>query len=839
MNVSAIWQNPNNKQFYYKERPFSKWIKLNKSLTFLFERHLKKEIVQLLRENNFKNSDIKNVEEDWKDIFNKPLVKVNFENNISYYRYNNFLKKLKEKGIGIYGRDIINIFPYDISERIEDKRIWFLDIEVEGDEDITEDTVPSSILAKGMIISITYYDSYEKEYYSIIVSREKVDTFNKKIRFVDSEEELLKTFNNLLKRKVPDIITGWYSNGYDIPYIINRGKKYHIIISAIDGLKPYSSYKKQPSGYRFNNSIPGVNLLDYMELYKKYIFEKPPSYKLDEIARIHNIEGKSEYMGFLNYKKNFEKFVEYIFRDVEILVELEDKLNLLNLICGLQSVIRIPINMLLAPSISIEHYLQQFLLPEKKSFKENYNIYSSKNVDFEGAIVLQPPDKKYENVIVLDYASLYPNAIQTFNLSPETLRYDFNYNGKHVDIGLMIQDEGKDYIPLKYTLEIEGVLPSLIRYLLKERLKFKQLKKSTPPDNPEYIKYDIKQSNYKILLNSMYGVIGTERFPLHDKRVAASITGGARGALRYMNNKLNNHEFKDVDINGKKISFRTEVIYSDTDSSFNVIHCDEELSKKDVVQIGKYIATYINDNIAKEFVVKYSNTEEIINRNSLKVEVDKIFKVVRFFGVKKRYFGYDFDKNIITHGVEIVRVDTPRKIKDILKDLFIRALDGVLKKEDLIRYYNVIKQTSLEEIAISKTVTKIDFDKYKTIPNHVRAIQLMKEIYKFKYTLNDKLLYFHIKYNNRRNYRIVERIFNKKFKDVALVSACIEREHLPQFVKLIKANEFEIDYYTFFDKQVLSTLKQFSEYREIIKEVKSEIEKLEGINNKSEQLKLF
>lgn len=843
MRVTAIWQNNLTRNIYFKTGVNSKWIKKENNFNLLFEEKDLAIIKKILYINRLDKKYIKNVESGWKDVFNINIIRTVFNEKVSFYKFSKIIKEIEEKGKKIYGYNIMDIFEGEISDKISDKKIWYLDIEVEENETKSYNkNIPISISADGTIISIAYYDSYIKDYYALVlqpnINQNLKNTDN--IKYFKREEDLLNYFNNLIKEQNPDIISGWYSDGFDIPYIINRARKFNIEISSIEKLKPFSSYKKLPGGFIYKNVIPGINLLDYMDLYKKFMLTQPNSYKLDNIAKFHDIKGKTEYKGFLNYRKDFEKFLAYIFRDVEILVELEKKLNLNSLICGLQSVIKIPLNMLMANSITIDHYLQQFLLPQKQTFQRMSYGFQDSEADFEGAIVLQPEDKKYKNTIVLDYASLYPNTILTYNISPETLIYDKNYKGKHVDMGLILEEENKNYLPLKYTLEKEGVFPSLIRFLLKERLKYKSLKNNTPKDDPQYIKYDIKQSNYKILLNSMYGVIGTSRFPLHDKRVAASITAGSRSALKYMNKKLNNKRFENININKKIISFKTEVIYSDTDSSFNVIHTEENLNAKDLEDIGKFLASYINTNIAKELTINYSNTEEITQRCTFSVDVDKLFETVRFFGVKKRYFGHDFAKNIITHGVEIVRSDTPQSIKEILTDLFIKSLDEELKEEDLLEYFEKIKAMPIEDIAIYKNITKTDFSKYKTIPNHVRGVQIMQKIYNFQYKYEDRLLYYYIKYLNKKNYLIIENIFNINIKSSEpLISSCIESEHIEEFKKLIENKELEIDYYTFFEKNILSRLEQFSENIHIIQAVKSKLEKQEGITQKADQLRLF
>jgi DNA polymerase-2 len=378
----------------------------------------------------------------------------------------------------------------------------------------------------------------------------------------------------------------------------------------------------------------------------------------------------------------------------------------------------------------------------------------------------------------------------------------------------------------------------MINFLLGERLKYKKMAKEAKPNSSEKVKYDIKQLNYKILLNSMYGVIGTSRFPLHDKRCSSAITTASRNALRYLNKKLHKKEF-EMEYEGRKIQFKTLVIYSDTDSSFDHITLKnvEKADKNLILAIASYLAKYINNIIAKELPTKYSNTKEIVDRTTLTVDVDKLFKKVKFFGVKKRYFGIDFEDKIITHGVEVVRKDTPAAIKKMLSQLFILALKGEIEEAHLLKSFEVLKELDLEDIAIFKNITKRNFDKYKTIPNQVRAIIVMQKLFGLKYSLNDSVLYYPVIFKSPSTFKIVSEVFNLTPKNnfELKASLAIEYEHVEKLKQLIKENIIEIDYLTIFEKNILTRLEQFSETVKIIQKVRYDL----GIITKNKNLKLF
>ncbi|WP_206076391.1 3'-5' exonuclease [Marinitoga lauensis] len=192
-----------------------------------------------------------------------------------------------------------------------------------------------------------------------------------------TEKDMLIYFSKLVMNEKPDIITGWFSNGFDIPYIINRANYYRINITAIPNLK-HNSYQRNG---KYFNSIPGVNLIDFLEIYRRYVLDKPASYKLDIVAKHHHIEGKTEIKGYNYYQSDIEKFIDYAIRDVEILVELEKKLKLIGLICSLQALIRVPFPILFGTSNSIEHYIQQYIMKDKITFRfyerGNYGLHVS------------------------------------------------------------------------------------------------------------------------------------------------------------------------------------------------------------------------------------------------------------------------------------------------------------------------------------------------------------------------------------------------------------------------------------------------------------------------------
>lgn len=375
---------------------------------------------------------------------------------------------------------------------------------------------------------------------------------------------------------------------YDIPYLYNRickvlGKDW------ANGLSPIKICKAKPAG-DFNQlkvSIAGVSVLDYLMLYKKFTYSESPNYKLDTISKAELGRGKIEYDGDLQklYETNIKKFAEYNIVDVELIVAMDAKLNLIDIARGICHKGHVPYEDYIYPS----RYLDgaALIYCKRNDLVASTNRAEGKEIEdesAEGAFVKEPTPGLYKWVIDLDLESLYPSNIRTLNISPETkygriknyTEADFVKNvvrkyelelikdktpiGKFSDEGFKSNkkyfnttDELRTYIEknnlsissngILYTLDKPGLLPSILSGWFGERKQYQKLMKQYQMEGKEDLVqlYDKKQLVTKILLNSFYGVLLLKTFRFYDKENGEAVTSTGRSIINFTINLINQY----------------------------------------------------------------------------------------------------------------------------------------------------------------------------------------------------------------------------------------------------------------------------------------------------------
>ena len=855
MEIKNYWYDNLGTAYYKKQNGRWSHIFLDKMFFVDSDESTKSTIFNVMKskfgslENLSKHTEIIT---DYMNYLHKPLVGIKFDNTKQSVKpYFDQLKELKRRDMVIYGE---NIFRYGIltdpnitinNSRV---RIWFLDIEIDNfssNSDLSMQQIVDNALAK--LISITIYDSLAKKYIALTVdpdgkrTEQLTQDDNKIIQIFKSEKQLIKFFVQLLKDTEPYVISGWYSNEFDIPFLINKVKNElnnQAQMSLIDGLEADIYIKKSNNGeIQHFNKMPGIELIDYMDLYLKYSGKNPPSKSLDGVAKFEGISGKTESKGFLNYYDDFQKFIDYIFRDVEVLVELENSKRLIKMITALQELVKIPLSQIMHTSRMVEQMIYH------STFNDNIVIPSyvryQGNAGYQGAIVLEPEDKTFDNVVVLDYASLYPNTIITFNISPDTL-----LKGKQLDEakqkGIPCSDltSVMDGEKVGYRLDFMGMIPKAVKMLIDKRMEYKRLYKTAQDDDPNKVEYDLKQWNYKIIINSIYGYLGYRFSPLFDVTVSGSVTAQSRYMLMSAKEIVDNME--DMD---------TYVTYGDTDSVF-IVKRDwqgKEKTKEEILKVAKIIEDRTNIQLKEKVNQLIHNISPNKIINTLKEEVDKIFFKLRFFGVKKRYYGINLKGEEEYHGIELARSDTPQSVKPTLSDFFKKQLYSKLTKEELLDKYEEMRKFSLEDIGVPKSITQLNLNNYKVIPGHVRGMLFAKQIgINIPDVITDKLLQIPVvifKEYNPELFNKAKEIFNLKSKKATELNCIISTlpDLLEETIEVIqKLDKFiKIDYFTFYDKQVLEKMTQFTELRPLIEEVRTQIMQQEYKDKQGKNLMLF
>ncbi len=228
-------------------------------------------------------------------------------------------------------RTLIDLY-YDSDLVSKGHRDFFFDIETERDEDGY--STPEE--ARARITSIAYYDKAGQDRRVFVLDEER--RLTKKsfegdgyvVEIFDSEAGMLTRFINAFAEIQPTVISGWNTDNYDIPYLINRIKKI-LGAQAIKKLSPAGIVEWSRSRERYK--IFGVSSLDYLTLYKKFTYTELPNYRLDTVAKFELGRGKVEYDGDLNhlFATDINKFVEYNMVDVNLVYDLDDKLQLIPL----------------------------------------------------------------------------------------------------------------------------------------------------------------------------------------------------------------------------------------------------------------------------------------------------------------------------------------------------------------------------------------------------------------------------------------------------------------------------------------------------------------------------
>ena len=459
-------------------------------------------------------------------------------------------------------------------------RELFFDIETEMGDALTEDYIKS---APKKVTSIAWYDKQVDEWAILILdpksklSRTKAKT--KEIIPCATEEELLLKFLERFREIDPDILVGWNSDYFDIPYLYYRmcnvlGEDVARYLSPIGYVRETPWFKDQYV------QIAGVESLDYMRLHKKFSWADEPSFKLDAIGEKYAGINKIEYEG--NLDKLFEedplKFIQYNFRDVEILKVLDEKLEYLSLVKNLAHKGKHNYSEVYANTKTQDGAISAYLLSKKiVPPAKDRNPLSKKN--YAGGYLFCPKAGIYNYVFDEDLTSLYPSIIMTINIGKETMvgriidaddrnnRLGLNdlksrdyaeelivENTKRsrtkVNIGRLVSMIEQNELSISangvmFATNRESVLSTILKKWFDERVKYKNaMKKAYKSGDKELgAAFHMKQYTMKILLNSLYGatalgsfrygnVILSEAITLSGQRI---IQESALAANRHMN----------------------------------------------------------------------------------------------------------------------------------------------------------------------------------------------------------------------------------------------------------------------------------------------------------------
>ena len=523
----------------------------------------------------------------------------------------------------------------------------------------------------------------------------------------DSEKMLIQEFLTFWEKNQPDIVTGWNTEFFDIPYICNRIKNLYDA-KEINRLSPWNNVSDRQV-YKMGRKqqvydILGVSHLDYYDLYRKFTYTNRESYRLDHIAHVELGESKDDnpYETFREwYLKDFQSFIDYNIQDVEIVDRLEDKMRLIELCLTMAYDAKVNYMDVLG---SVKYWdILIYNELRKKNIVIPQKIQREKSEKFEGAYVKDPIVGLHKWVMSFDLNSLYPHLIMQYNISPETLVADKAVKNmsvekmlnKEVDTSIL-KDATMTPNGALFKITQKGFLPELMQKMYDDRVKFKQLMLEAQKDyektkDPKLLrdisKFNNIQMAKKISLNSAYGAIGNVWFRYYNILVAEAITTSGQLAIRFIEHSLNEYLNKILNTRGEDY-----IIASDTDSVY--ITFDKLVSKVFVSDTDNNKIVEFLDTVAKEkiepFIDKsYQELADYVNAYEQKMQMKR--EVIADKGIwvaKKRYILNAHDVEGVRYkepklkimGVEAVKSSTPAACREKIKE----ALTIIMNEDDKV-----------------------------------------------------------------------------------------------------------------------------------------------------------
>jgi len=719
-------------------------------------------------------------------------------------------------------------FPDNIEFDRDRINVSTIDIEVASD-----DGFPEPEFAEYPVISITIKNNIDDIYYiwglhDYDVSKSIMKDFPVMYEKCESETELLLKFLNHWGSAVnsPDVITGWNTRFFDMPYLINRTGK----LLGPDVAKRYSPWGlinprtiKQMGRELQSYEITGISQLDYLELFKKfgYSYGAQESYKLDHIAHTVLGERKLSYDEFTGlhtlYKHDFQKFIDYNIKDVELVDRLEDKMGLITLALTMAYRGGVNYSDTLGTTAIWDSILYRDLSNRGIIVPANGEKFKS---EYPGGYVKPPQVGMHDWVVSFDLNSLYPNIIVQWNMSPETI-VEGDRLTMNPDIALTENhsNPNPEYAlaanGVSFKKDKEGVLPKIIvdyyneRSIVKKKmLAAQQEKENADKSNKAEIyrierdisRYENEQMAIKILLNSLYGALGNKYFRYFDLRVAEGITLTGQTVIRWAEKSVN--EFMNKVCATKDKDY---VIAIDTDSVY--------------VNFGEVVKKYVKPGEEVQTIDKICEDQFI---PMLEKSYDRLYNMFACYkprmvmareaiadrGIwtaKKRYIlnvhnneGVQYaEPKLKIMGIEAIKSSTPAQCRDALKALFKVIITGEESQTQkaIAQFREYFSTLPAEQVAfprgvndITKWARKRDGIYAKGTPIHVRGALLYN---------------YHIKAASlEKKYELIQNGEKIKFCYLKLPNPI--RENVVSFPTYL-APELQLDKYIDYNKQFEKT----------------------------------
>ena len=645
----------------------------------------------------------------FKTLDNRNLNPIKFKNINDARR---FRRDVATQNSPIYGLErfhyqyINEQFPENIKWDKKFIKIFTIDIETtvtDGFPDVENPTEE--------IICITVKNQTNKQILTWAAGDYKTDRTD--ITFIKCKNEnvLLMEFMKFWLKNYPDVVTGWNTKFFDLPYLMNRikmiaGEK------VANKMSPWGMVERQEIMVRgrpqTTYTLKGTVMLDYLDLYRWFIPTRQESYKLDYIGEVELGQNKNEnpYATFREfYEKDFQKFIDYNIQDVEIVDALEDKLGLIELALTVAYESKVNYDDIFSQVRVWDTLIANHLLAKNICIPPREE--HSKDTKYEGAYVKDPTVGQHKWVCSFDINSLYPHIIIQYNISPEKI---IGQDNSGISVNKMLKrnldlshlkNENACVTPngAKFKNDSQGFLPEMMETMYNERVIYKKRmikakKEYEKTKEPHLLKEIARCHNIqwarKIALNSAYGAVGNQYFRFYDVRQASAITTAGQFIIRFIEEKVNGYMNKIL----KQDEDFDYIVASDTDSIYVTLDklVEKTCKGKDNEQICNFIDKVVNSRLEPYIEKCFDELSEYTNAfKNCMVMKREVIANKGIWVAKKRYMlnvlddeGVRLsDPKLKIMGIEAVKSSTPQvcrgKIKEAIKIIMNKDEDTLQK----------------------------------------------------------------------------------------------------------------------------------------------------------------
>ena len=651
------------------------------------------------------------------------------------------------------------------------------------------------------------------------------------------EAFLLEAFIKYWRKENFDVVTGWNVDAFDMTYLCNRVDK----LFGEGSHKKFSPWNMSDVRDYVNNygnkvvvfNLYGINIIDYMQLYKQRTFVNQESYSLDHISHIELDKQKIDYSEYGNlhtlYKNNYSLYLEYNVKDVTLVEDLEDKLGLLELTMTMAYNAKCNYSDTFGMVKYWETIIYNFL-KEQNIQTPPQKLEKTKHHSIVGAYVKEPIVGKHDWVMSFDLNSLYPHIMMQYNVSPEkmikgdimTLSIDKLLNREHDLSELKKQNVTVTPNGVKFSRDRQGFLPELMEKFYDERKEWKgkmiqyQIERESCKDTKRKKELNTlikraynNQQVRKIALNSCYGALANQYFAFFDPNIAEGITTAGQMIIKTAENTIN--KFLNNTLGTKDEDY---VIAMDTDSiyvSFDkmVQHIFPEGTPKS--KIVDFLNNAGQDKILDVLTKGYDDLANYTNAFQQKMVMGREIIADRgIWTAKKRYILNVLDNEGVRlaepklkmMGIETAKSSTPQWVRKKLTEVLMVVMNGT--EEEVWDFVETARKEfrnlPVEEIASPRGCNNLaqysDATNIysKGTPIHVRGALLYNHLLKKKNV--------HKRYENVKN--------SDKIHFTYLTVPNPINENVISFINVLP-REFElqnyVDYDLQFDKSFIEPLK--------------------------------